>query len=541
MRLRPRLAVSALAAAALIISVLSGAPAAQAEEAQTPEIPQRYLDQEVTWKTCDWNGEIKESFDKAPEIKCAMIKVPMDWNNPNHHPDIELSISRSLPTSESSSGLLTANPGGPNIAGVKLPAEMAKGKPWLFERFELVGFDPRGVGESTPLSCQATNGRLAELTSVPDHKVRNDQTWQAETDLAQLVASACGDVEYAEFVSTQQTVYDLDFLRAYFKAEVLNYVGFSYGTWLGAWYADTFPYRVGRFMLDSNMDWTGDWDSVVAGDGWAFQRRRDGMFFPWLARHHETYKFGKTVEDVARSYDEIRSKIAERSAAGEAVMRPESFDDAVSGGLYGDKFPEVAEAMQYHQKVAVEGAAAIDEDQGAEPSAQDLVDAAKKAPDTELTTEVDLADASIAIQCNDSQWNDLPSYYTSRADQDGAEYPFVGYVNAAEACAFWEYEPTPRTIELSGPEPILMVQSEGDPATPYEGARNAHELNRTSTILISLNDNGAHALWSEGYSPCVEEIGDRFLRDGGYVSESVCEPKPLPHDDQVYAFEGPIG
>ena len=79
----------------------------------------------------------------------------------------------------------------------------------------------------------------------------------------------------------------------------LNYIGYSYGTWLGTWYADTYPNRVGRFVLDSNMNWTSTMYANQATDSFSFQRRRDKMFFPWLARQHQTYGLGNTSAKVS--------------------------------------------------------------------------------------------------------------------------------------------------------------------------------------------------------------------------------------------------
>ena len=99
-----------------------------------------------------------------------------------------------------------------------------------------------------------------------------------------MYAKACATTEFGQFVSTQQTVYDIDFLRALLGYRLLDFISYSYGTWLGGWYADTYPQRVGRVVLDSNMDWTHTQWQNINFDPFSFQRRRDTQLFPWIAR-----------------------------------------------------------------------------------------------------------------------------------------------------------------------------------------------------------------------------------------------------------------
>src|SRR4029453_13354834 len=148
------------------------------------------------------------------------------------------------------------------------------------------------------------------LPVVDDARVRNKKTHAAEVAQAKLFGEACSSTEFSQFVSTQQTAYDMEFLRQYLgkgkpNYAKLNYIGYSYGTWLGAWYADTYPNRAGRFILASNKNWTSTMSANQLSDSFSFQRRRDQMFFPWLARHNKTYRLGSTTAKVGRSYERI--------------------------------------------------------------------------------------------------------------------------------------------------------------------------------------------------------------------------------------------
>ena len=157
----------------------------------------------------------------------------------------------------------------------------------------------------------------------------------------------------ARYVNTQQTVRDVDFLRqltarTFDKGALydkLNYVGYSYGTWLGAWYADTYPQHVGRFILDSNMQWTSTMYVNQTLDSKSFQRRRDKMLFPYLARHNSDYHLGKSAKSVKKKYESTRKKLAKQAKKDlkkgrTPVMGPEDLDYIVASLIYSDEaFP----------------------------------------------------------------------------------------------------------------------------------------------------------------------------------------------------------
>ena len=157
-RLRRSAVVSTAVALALVLPQASGiatARPARPADPPTPTIPQRYLDQPIQWSVCSFDAQIKQLYPQAPTTNCAKVKVPMDWHAPDAHPDVEVAISYSEATG-TSKGLMTSNPGGPGGAGLTLSAALALDKPQLFSDFDLLGFDPRGFGASTPLRCLTT-------------------------------------------------------------------------------------------------------------------------------------------------------------------------------------------------------------------------------------------------------------------------------------------------------------------------------------------------------------------------------------------------
>ncbi len=331
----------ALAAALVVpqvaISSASAAPAARGPvDPPVPSIPQKYLDQPITWSVCSFDAAVKNLYPQAPTTNCAKVKVPMDWAHPDAHPDVEVAVAYSKATG-TSKGLVTTNPGGPGGAGLTLSASLAVEKTQLFSDFDLLGFDPRGFGQSTPLQCLTTTEKLAALPTTPDLKERTRQTHLTEVAEAKLFADACSATEFGQFVSSQQTVYDMEFLRALFKARQLNLIGYSYGTWLGGWYADTYPSKVGRFVIDSNMDWTHtQWENVNF-DPFSGQRRRDTQLFPWIARHADQIDgLGSTFRQVRSTYNGIRAGLVTLVKAGTSSVRGDDLDTTIYSVQYGN-------------------------------------------------------------------------------------------------------------------------------------------------------------------------------------------------------------
>src|SRR5690242_6381143 len=191
----PQLAVSSATAAR---------PARGPVDPPVPSIPQRYLDQQINWSVCDFDAAVKRAYPQAPTTNCALVSVPMDWNHPNAHPDVQIAIAYSKATGKSK-GLMTTNPGGPGGAGLTLSAALAAEKTQLFTDFDQLGFDPRGFGDSTPLQCLTTLDKLEALPVTPDYKERTKLTHQVEVAEAKLQAEACAATEFGQFVSSQQT------------------------------------------------------------------------------------------------------------------------------------------------------------------------------------------------------------------------------------------------------------------------------------------------------------------------------------------------
>jgi len=548
-----RAILGAVAAGALVVSgtgvAAQARPGANSEPGQAT-IPQRYLDQQVNWVTCSFDATVKRLYPPAPTTRCANITVPMDWNHPDDHPDITLAVAYSEATG-TSKGLLTTNPGGPGGAGVTMSAALAISKTQMFSDYDLLGFDPRGFGNSTNVSCLVDSAELDALPTTPDYRERTALTHEVEIAEAKLLAKACSSTEFSQFVNTQQTVYDMDFLRALMGAPKLNYIGYSYGTWLGTWYADTYPERVGKFIIDSNMNWVGDMYDNQTTDSLSFQRRRDAMLFPWIARHNDEYGLGTSAKAVSQRYEEIRAKLVANTKAGLESPRADDLDVAVLEPIYTDAgFAEAAEAIiamgeaaEAASPLSKAGQAAVDRaTAGQLDSTRSLIAQARAKAKSTGDEVVNLGAYGTVVRCNDTPYTGSPQSYVKAADRDAAKYSFIGYFNTVGMCNYWPFQQQPRRIDLVNSPTLLMFQAEGDPATATEGALAAHRATKRHTVFVGITEEGQHGQYIDGPSPCVEAIGDEFLFGGGSLPAdmTMCATTPLPGDSEVFPLAGPF-
>jgi pimeloyl-ACP methyl ester carboxylesterase len=564
-----RLIAVPLAVLLLVAGVVANpTPAVALTDASPVFIPARYLEQQVYWSECDFDEAYHYEAPDAPETDCATITVPMDWRHPDAHPDITLAIAFSLATG-TSRGLLTSNPGGPGEPALDFTAYLSLFRQRLFTDYDLLGFDPRGFSreqQTTPgtiLSCYTTQSALDGLPVAPDRRVRNLKTHRAEIAAAKLVGNACSSTELSQFVNTQQTVFDLEFLRRYLgqtrpNYDKLNYIGYSYGTWLGAWYADTYPTHTGRFILDSNMNWTSSMYANQTTDSFSFQRRRDLMFFPWLARRDKTYHLGNTTAKVAKRYEKIRTNVGKAFVRGDLGTSASDVDIITANQLYADAgFADAASTLLDFQIFAAANAnAALKRRMAARVGKYGGKDALSRVLRARQRLQhdrtagrvaagaedpVEIEGAGDAVRCNDTASSRDLATLLKRADADAQTFPFVGYTDTVGDCAYWRFAPMSRTVDLIGAPRLLMFQSEGDPATAYEGAAAAHRRTVDLTRMVSVDNEGQHGLYIDGPSPCVDTIGDAFLFAGVLPAEDrVCTTDPLPGDTKVYPLNGPV-
>ncbi|RCG32452.1 alpha/beta hydrolase [Sphaerisporangium album] len=476
----------------------------------------------VAWGSCPGSKT-------AATVECATVNVPLDPSKPDG-PTIALAVNRikgSASHDHNGLGVLLVNPGGPGASGVTLARYVAAALPKdVAARYDVIGFDPRGVGASEPaLSCVDPKKHFA--APRPDQVPRDDAAAGALVAKAKAYAEACGArwSWLLPHLTTENSARDMDAIRQALGEQKISYLGYSYGTYLGSVYATLFPNRVRRLVLDSVVDPQGVWYDANIAQDYAFDRRhRD--FLAWVARHNDTYHLGRTQAEVSAAYTAMRDRLA---AGPSGPVGPSELDDIFTVGGYTDiVWPQLGAAFAAYAKKG---------------QADGLVTAYRQHVDHDAAAENNYA-VYLAVQCRDAEWPRDWARWTADTVKVNAKAPFMAWANAwyNAPCAFWpEKGGTPVRVGDTAAHlpPILLVQSRHDAATPYAGALRVRA--RFPSARLLQEGGGNHGV-SLGGSACVDRHLAAYLRDGsvpggaarqaGRRPDATCaagpEPRPLP-------------
>ncbi|WP_246103215.1 alpha/beta hydrolase [Streptomyces piniterrae] len=483
--------VATAAVAAGVAAVVLPATAGASAGAGTAGVPARYADQRLAWRACA----------DAPSLECAAMTVPRDWHRPDAGEDLTVEVSRHRATDPARRrGVLMMAAGGPGASGLTRPKGFAERSPELAAVYDVVGFDQRGVGRSTPLRC-VTDAEFRDFFAH-DFRDRSPAAIRGVLDrsrqLARHCASRSGDL--LPYLTTDQAVRDMDLYRSLLGAPKLSYYGPSYATMLGAYYATEFPRRVDRFVLDSNIAFGGSWQTFEEGQPMSFQRRFEKDFLPWLAQNDAVYHYGRTPAQVQARWERRRAALRERPIRfGTSVLGPNQLDSGAIQAMYDAKaFPALAQ-----------GLAVLEHWDTASPQEKRAV----QDGFTHYLSPDFLADFS-AVTCNDTPWTRDLDHWIRRSAKDTADHPLMGARELAFAatCAAWPASDAPRVrVTGKGLPTTLMLNSRHDPATYYEGAITAHRALRGSRLVTA--DGGDHGLYRHG-NACVDNAVDAFLLRG---------------------------
>jgi len=497
-----RISGTVLAIATLISAgIVSGLPQASAAP---EELAAQTQSRDVHWKKC------ADAIDGYPnsELQCASIKVPLDYNRPGGR-KISVKISRvKAANPQMRRGVIFLNPGGPGGPGVALPQLFAMVmSPTVTEHYDLIGFDPRGVGESTPVSC-GLNPDDAAKAMVPQGQPGG---FSATSAFMEKVAKSCqrtsGDL--MPYMTTANTARDMDQIRQALGVSKISYLGYSYGTYLGAVYASKYPNRTDRFVLDSSV--SPDWAWRDQFRAWRMaDRDRFPDFANYLIANENEFRMGKTDQEVSSNFTRLVNKFNTTPLVFEdgTVFTGESFRLLTFGGLYNDgNFPELGFIWQYADSIET-------------PSAASAKTALKKSMESlagEAETASDNSAASaLAVLCGDAQWGHDPAQYQAELTADTTIAPKFGPVGSnIWPCAFWQTAPKEplTTISSTGPRNILMIQNTRDPATPYSGAQEMRNRLGQRVQFVTV-DQGGHAAAYLAANQCATDAVDAYFAGG---------------------------
>jgi pimeloyl-ACP methyl ester carboxylesterase len=487
-----RPAVAALALT-LLAATAAGCSAAPEKAAPEPSTLSQYYAQHLDWQPCD-NG-----------FQCARLLVPFDYAHPGAE-RFDLPVVKLPATGPGRTiGALVINPGGPGGSGVQYALGARSEFPQAaLARFDIVGIDPRGVAASEPALACMTGPQLDTYLATNEMPASRAQLNHVVTQ-ARLYAARCqqNSRKLLPYLSTRNAARDLDVLRAALGEPGLTFLGKSYGTYLGAWYAQLFPRRVRALVLDGAVDpaTTGVQDDLVQAEGFqvAF-----GSFTAWcLARPGCPLRTGPatTADQAAARLQALLVRANSRPLTSQ-LGTGQVADGAML--LYGVASALYSKATWPALKTGLAGAF--------EGDGTVLLQLANLLLERNPNgTYSNLMDADTAISCVDRPWpRSLPAWQAAASAAARAAPLFgapIAWGNLP--CAYWPVpsEPPP-AITAAGAPPILVVGTTRDPATPYRWAQ-ALAKDLASGVLLGWNGDG-HTAYGEG-SACVDTIVNDYL------------------------------
>ncbi|MEU2711486.1 alpha/beta hydrolase [Streptomyces sp. NPDC007205] len=480
------------------------APAAQASAAEPLK---RFENQKAAWHRC--------AASQPAAFQCATIQVPLDYGRPDGK-TIKLAVSRmktGVPGKRH--GAILFNPGGPGGEGLDMPVVMKDAMPKnVREQYDLIGFDPRGVGRSTPLTCGLTP---TQQNSEHPYKAA---TFSRDVKWARTVADKCRarNGDRLAYFTTRNTARDMDVIRAVLGEKKISYLGYSYGTYLGAVYAQMFPARTDRFVLDSAIDparvWRGMIQVWAEGTEPAFTR-----WTKWTAQRDRTYKLGSTPAKVKKTFWDLIAR-ADRTPIEQGGQKLTG--DDIRATLRAEFFsPRSAAEAVVGLKKAADGHAALRPspvpDQQPKPRFAKAPAAQPPADNTSV--------AFWAVVCGDTAaWPRDPEQYRRDAIRDKAEYPLYGdFASNITPCAFWT-EPAEPVTAVDNNVGVLTVQNQWDSQTPLASGLGMHRALKGSRMVYVKGGEG-HGVYATDPRSCADRTVNAYLSNGRLPARDVtCKP-----------------
>jgi pimeloyl-ACP methyl ester carboxylesterase len=486
----------------LVTALVAGCTSGDGGNASSPYTPGP-VGAPIAWRDC--SSQVKEMNATLPSktytVECGAVSVPQDWKTakdgkPADGKTFSIAVIRiHRKDQQNPLGSILINPGGPGGSGVEYAAGVANDLSPLLRRFDLIGFDPRGVGRSDPVKCFSAQDLDASFGSEPDP--RSDAEFQDIVSLSRRMNEAC-QAKYGDglaLYSTEQAARDMDAIRKGLGEQKLNYLGFSYGTLLGATYAQLFPTTVRAMVLDGAVDPTQNAADSSEGQAKGFELALSN-FVTWC-------QF--TGSSCPISDDPLA---AINTAMDRARTNPLKASDGrrVTAGWV---FYSVLYPLYSRQLWPYLGTAIANLNKGDPRVAMLLADTyAERQPDGSYKNTFD---ANAAVNCTDG---DYPTLEQIRALQDQwrSKYPFFGASSAIGlvSCAVWPGKKDPYPAgKAAGAPPIVVVGTINDPATPYASTAKLADMLGVGTVVTWQGEG--HTAYPN--TQCIRSAVDNYLID----------------------------
>ncbi|GAB2858090.1 alpha/beta hydrolase [Actinoallomurus bryophytorum] len=472
----------------------------------------------IAWGACP---ALAKGATRDPREQCGTVKVPLDHRHPDGR-SISVAVSR-IATAKPGKrrGVLLLNPGGPALEGLDMPGQMAPTLPAsVLDQYDLIGFDPRGVGHSAPISCHLSDPSLSDLFPYP----AADGSITANVTLARTTAQQCASAVGAdlEFFTTANTARDLDLIRQALGEKKVSYWGQSYGTYLGAVYRGLFPEHTDRMVLEGNVDPNKVWarQSATWNTGMAAR-------FPDAARlaasHHDTIGLGTDVAKVTKAYVALADRLDRTPAPAPGTKL----------SLNGVMFRQVTYGLLLHNETLptlIQFWKAAADLAAGKPSSEDsavLGQVFADGPPEPGVPADNQASMFLALTCGDVAWSHDVAKYAAATAADRKAWPLTaGMPGNIWPCAFWHAPlEAPVKVTSQGARDVLLLQNRRDNATPWETGRGLRRTLGSRAGFVGV-DNGGHYVYHAG-STCADTTTVAFLTDGKLPAKDLhCTAEP---------------
>ncbi|MEU6670868.1 alpha/beta hydrolase [Streptomyces sp. NPDC046727] len=462
-------------------------------DAQPPTaLPSSLTSQRLDWQRCKATGN---SAAPSDAWRCATLKVPLDWSEPGGR-TIGLALIRARATGGDRVGSLLFNFGGPGGSGVSTMPYYEPSVATLHERYDLVSWDPRGVGASEGVRCRGDREIQAAETvdATPDTPAEEKAYFQDAADFGKGCQKAAGPL--LAHVSTTDTARDMDLMRQVLGDAELHYFGISYGTELGGVYAHLFPKKVGRLVLDAVVDPAADTVGHAENQARGFQRALDDYL----------KSTGQDAGQGSRHIADLLTRIDAKplpTSSGRKLTQTLAVTGIILPLYSESSWPRLTSALKSAEK----------------GDGSQLLALADEYNDRDASGHYGtMSHSQRVISCLDDKQRPALAETKRRLAEFERISPVFGDFLAWDTAGWCHGWPVPGqydTPDVSAPgaAPILLVGNTGDPATPYEGARRmADELGRGVGVELTWKGEG-HGAYGSG-SDCVDSTVDAYLLKG---------------------------
>lgn len=495
--------------------------------------------QKLVWEECEFNddGPPLPGADVS-NVECTTIKVPQDWLNPDPDVTWELRISQAHNIDAAAPDYHTtilSHPGGPYTSGLSFSTAIQLYTPELRPTTNYVSFDQRGLGQSSHAACEYEYDPADGASAA-----------------AEAIGAACSQDPEVATMTTEQTAYDMDFIRHLLGLETVTYMGYSYGTWLGTWYGSLFADNIERMILDSATDSTQESIQTLYNSA---HEGRDRQFrlhmMNWIARNDATIGLGIDPQVIWERYF-AATDTPEKSLAAQYAWNAASGSLAFSTpALYPLAGSLVASIIQEAEassdpvdpiELATRIVAETDVPDPLRDAAGQGLALLAMAPTTTPGDRVQGTHDYVIefTACTDGQWTQGNEYWNDFHERTAELAPLTEQFGLllTPTCAFWPTDSKKPTIDDRFPETIVL-QSELDSMTPYEQGWAAG-TGLPNTSLIAVDNESIHGVFPYGTEEVDRPVLD-FLLGGERPSQLIVAPgKPLPLEETSYESWTPL-